>query len=463
MTRHPDPTQPARTEPRDRGAALILTLFATTLVMIVGTTILTVTVNNLRTTRLSQDSASALDAADAGLAQASAHLRTYGVGAIACSPDCASGYGSEDNPTSVSIPGGAAYEVWVEAKAPLPANNPGRYVIHSTGTAGDGRRTIEAEVAIGTRPLGLPLALFAKSFHGGGNGAVFQESILTTGCVWSRKHINISGTDVAYKIPAAVHSAQHISTSNAANRNCGPSNGSIHPPACPSDTDFRFDQDAAGGPLESTSCSDAVTSYPDFYKPRDLDGDGSVDVDGSWIRDEKALRTLFSIPEKPFTDTQLDTLRAVAKTTNTYFTTASYTSGQIPDWSEAAPHLVVFFDLEGQPGNQRLVDLKDLDGWTRPTGSACPVQSLVIVIVGGDARLNGTHDMVANLVLTSGAPYGYVFKANGTANMIGTIYADQIDLTGTVDISLDDCFVQNLSPSLVDTTLTLTNYREIDR
>ena len=460
MTRDPGTDR----EPRDRGAALILTLFATTLVMIVGTTILTVTVNNLRTTRLSQNSASALDAADAGLAQASAHLRTYGVGAIACSPDCASGYGSKTNPTSVSIPGGASYEVWVEARAPLPANNPGRYVIHSTGTAGEGRRTIEAEVAIGTRPLGLPLALFAKSFHGGGNGAVFQESIITTGCVWSRSHINISGTDVAYKIPAAVHSAQHISTSNAANRNCGPSNGSIHPPACSTDTDHRFDQDAAGGPLESTSCSGAVTSYPDFYQARDLDGDGSVDVNGSWIRDEKALRTLFSIPEKPFTDTQLDTLRAVAKTTGTYFTTASYTSGQIPDWSASAPHLVVFFDLEGQPANSRLVDLKDLDGWARPTGQgACPVQSLVIVIVGGDARLNGNHDMVANLVLTSGAPYGYVFKANGNADMIGTIYADQIDLTGTVDISLDDCFVQNLSPSLVDTTLTLTHYREIDR
>ena len=460
MTRDPGTDR----EPRDRGAALILTLFATTLVMIVGTTILTVTVNNLRTTRLSKDSASALDAADAGLAQASAHLRTYGVGAIACSPDCASGYGSKTNPTSVSIPGGASYEVWVEARAPLPANNPGRYVIHSTGTAGEGRRTIEAEVAIGTRPLGLPLALFAKSFHGGGNGAVFQESIITTGCVWSRSHINISGTDVAYKIPAAVHSAQHISTSNAANRNCGPSNGSIHPPACSTDTDHRFDQDAAGGPLESTSCSGAVTSYPDFYQARDLDGDGSVDVNGSWIRDEKALRTLFSIPEKPFTDTQLDTLRAVAKTTGTYFTTASYTSGQIPDWSASAPHLVVFFDLEGQPANSRLVDLKDLDGCARPTGQgACPVQSLVIVIVGGDARLNGNHDMVANLVLTSGAPYGYVFKANGNADMIGTIYADQIDLTGTVDISLDECFVQNLSPSLVDTTLTLTNYREIDR
>ena len=41
--------------------------------------------------------------------------------------------------------------------------------------------------------------------------------------------------------------------------------------------------------------------------------------------------------------------------------------------------------------------------------------------------------MVANLVLTSPAPYGYVFKANGTADLIGTIYADTVDLTGTVD------------------------------
>ena len=119
MTRTARPVD--RREPRDRGAALILTLFATTLVMIVGTTILTVTVNNLRTTRLSQDSGAALDAADAGLAQASAHLRTYGVGSIACSPGCPSGYGSEDNPTSVALPGGASYEVWVEARAPLPS------------------------------------------------------------------------------------------------------------------------------------------------------------------------------------------------------------------------------------------------------------------------------------------------------------------------------------------------------
>ena len=62
---------------------------ATTLVMSLGTTILSATVNNLRSTRLSQDAGVALDAADAGLSQVAAHLRTYGVGGLACGPDTA--------------------------------------------------------------------------------------------------------------------------------------------------------------------------------------------------------------------------------------------------------------------------------------------------------------------------------------------------------------------------------------
>ena len=108
--------------------------------------------------------------------------------------------------------------------------------------------------------------------------------------------------------------------------------------------------------------------------------------------------------------------------------------------------------------------VKDVNGWGRdPDPATCPAQSLLIVITGGDARLNGSSSMTANLVLTSEAPYGHVFKANGTARLIGTIYADTLDLTGNVDVSLDACFLQNLSPSLVDTTFSVTSYREIDR
>lgn len=440
--------------PRDQGAALVLTLFATTLAMVVGTTILSVTVSNLRSARLSQDAAAALDAADAGLAQASAHLRTYGV---------AGGYGTAAAPREVDLPGDASYRVWVEPVAPLPAHNPGRYLVHSTGYAGDGVRTIEAEVAIGTRPLGLPLALFARSFDGGGNGAVYQESILTTGCVWSRGHIDVSGMDVAYDIPAAVHSSQYVSESNGGNSNCGPSSGAIHR-AGRCHSSYPHDQSVqGGGPLAGTDCATAATSYPDYYGQRDLDQDTSTDVHGSWIKDEESLRRLFSIPEKPFTDAQLDHLRAVARAQGTYWTSNAYTTPT----PATHPHAVLFFDLTAGGNTGQRVDL-NMDGWSRPFGAAvgsseCKDQSLLVVVVGGDAKINANTRLVANIVLTSPAPYGRMNKLNGGAELIGTVYADSIDLTGTGDVKLDDCFVHNLSPSLVDTTLTLTDYREVDR
>lgn len=454
---------------RDEGAALILTLFATTLVMILGTTILSVTVNNLRTATLARESSEALDAADAGVAQASAYLRTFGVRGIACSPTCAvdaadgRSYGSRAHPKTVVLAGGASYEVWVEPVAPLPASNPGRYRIHSTGRAGDGVRTLEAEVAIGTRPLGLPLALFAKSFDGGGTGAVFQESILTTGCVWSRSHINVSGTDVAYGIPAAVHSSQYISDSNGGTGNCGPSNKAIHKDGT-CNTGYPYDHSVQGGVLPASSaCATKTGPYPTYYSEKYVVPNPSSTALTSRIADEATLRRLFSVPDKPFSDAQLDQLREVARSQGNYWTSNSYTTPSPAD----NPHTVLFFDLTAGGHTGQRVDL-NMSGWSRPFGAApgspdCKDQSLVIVVVGGDVRINANTRVVANIVLTSPSPYGKMNKLNGGAELIGTVYADSMDLTGTGDVKLDPCFVQNLSPSLVDTTLTVTNYREVDR
>lgn len=462
-----EPTGPG---PRDHGAALILTLFATTLAMIIGTTILTSTVSNLRSARLSLDATSALDAAEAGVAQAAAHLRTFGVASLTCAPTCASGYGSSASPTTVTLPGGARYRVWVEPLAPLPANNPGRYLVHSTGYAGDGVREIEAEVSLGTQPIGLPLAIFARSVTGGGDAAVTRESIISTGCVWARDKINTTGIDVAYKIPAAVHSSQYVSESQGNSADCGASNKAIHnsntcgEEATNQHPDYRWDHSVQGGAFDPSSSCATVIGDNKFYRSQDLDGDGTVDVVGSRIRDETSLRKLFGIPERPFTDTQLDTLRELAKSQNTYFESTTENWPALVPTPSDRPHTVLFFDLDVNDEPNLRVDLNDIAGWGRPEDPAiCPTRSLLIVIVGGDAKLNSNRHLSANLVLTSAAPYGHVSKANGTSNFIGTVYADSVDLTGGTRFSLDECFLQNLAPSLVDTTLEVTDYREVDR
>lgn len=454
------------TEPSDRGAALLITMMVVALVVVLGTTIMNVTVNNLGAARRSQDAALALDAADAGVAQALAYLRHSGVHALACSPTCAANpWGNSAAPaTETILPTGQSYAAWIEQLSAPAGPEPGRYRIHSRGLGGEGVRAVEVDVALGSISS-LPLGVFARSVNGGGTATVTRESIFSTGCVYNRSKIAMDAGDIdaAYGIPVAVHSSRYISESNGNNQNCAVSSKVIHKTG-PCNSSYPHDQDVQGGSLTSpsSSCAGTETGYPAYYAPRDLNGDGTIDVDGSWLRDDTALRALFGIRTQPFTPAELDDLRATARSQGSYFTSASGWTSPNP---AVNPHAVLFFDLAAtNPGGT--VDLNDITGWGRNAALAsdsaeCLDRSLLIVVDGGNAKLNSNQRLAANLVLTSSAPYGEVVKANGTASFIGTIYADTINLVGTVDLSLDACFMSNLSPSLL--VATAGSYREIDR
>ena len=204
------------------------------------------------------------------------------------------------------------------------------------------------------------------------------------------------------------------------------------------------------------------TLYDTYYAPRDLDGDGDVDLDGSRIADDQALMKLFDFDDDPLSPAQMEQLRAVAQQQGNYYTQLA--AGYAPD--EA--HAVMFFDLSGGPDAGGIVDLKDVTTHRRtnqdalnPSDPRCVDESLLIVIDGGNARFNGNPTLAASLVMTSDAPNGEIIKANGNAGIIGTVFADKINLVGTFDLSLDQCFLANLAPSLY--TASVTNYREIDR
>lgn len=462
---------------RDSGSALILTLFATSLAMILGTTILTVTVNDLRSARLARDSAAALALAEAGISQLATYVRTYGTGPLACGPSGCQGYAGPSAKETVTIDDRGSYTFWVTSDAPLPLENPGVYQFHAIGRSGEGEREIVVEATIGTQPIGLPLGIFAEKVNGGGDSTVTRESIFTTGCVFSRGQIEMRGVDVALGIPAAVHSSQSISERGSGTGNCDKPNGDIHPPGSPCNAEYPWDHSSSGGNLAGRSACSEPHSRVAYYGALDVDGAPGIDVDGSFIKDDETLRRLFGIPEDPFTDAQLDALRAVAESQGQlYQNRHEFVS---PDQADF-PHSVMFFQFDSTYTGPRLVDLNDLTGWDRainlsPDDARCTDTSLLIVIEGGNVELSSntgrgntpavepTRGMAASIVLTSSAPLGAVTRATGGASLIGTIYADSVDLSGTVDASLDTCFVHRLSPSLVDTTLSLSEYREVDR
>ena len=450
---------------------MIITLMAMAVVMGLSTTVAVVTINNLQSSRSAQQAGAALNAADAGVAQGMSYLRRSGVRPLRCSPTCATNtWGNSATPTAITLGGvgGQAYKAWIDPVRPYPANDPGLYRIHSTGTAAGGAtRSVSADVSVSTDLL---KGVFARSVNGGGSATVARESIFSTGCVFQRADIHmVSGQmDVAYGIPIAVHTSQVITDSNGSGQFCPTTNKPIHDPAIAAperncSTVNPYDQDLFGGSLATTACASAATAYPNYYGSRDLDGDGSIDVNGSFVKDEASLLRLFKIRTPAFSTDKLDQLKSVAISQGNYWTKASPTNSawKTPDEESA----VMFFDLTlNDPG--ATVDLNEIIGFGRasdvPEGSAqCSDKSLVIVIVGGNAKLNSNQQLFASLILPSAAPNGQVVKANGTSSFVGTIYADSLNLVGNTDMSLDTCFLANLSPALLE--LHVSGYSEQDR
>ncbi|MDX6239965.1 MAG: hypothetical protein QOG10_4780 [Kribbellaceae bacterium] len=443
----------------DEGSALIVTLMVLAVVTALTTTVAAVTINNLGSSVKAQQAGSALNAADAGVAQAMTYLRNSGVGGInKCSPTCTTAipWGSQSVPATATVAGiaGQVYAAWIEPIAKFPANDPGLYRIHSTGTAkGSASRAVTADIQ--TTKTTVPLGIVATRVDGAGGVTLTNESIFSSGCVSSRKKVTLTGFDAAYGgIPAGVHTSDLITEAQV----CGKKAGIHGSSAC--DTAYKFDQDSDGGSLLGTGCAATQTGYPTYYAPKDLNGDGSLDVDGSFVRDDASLQKLFGFTNPALSPSQLENLRSIAQSQGNYWTSSSgWTS---PDERQA----VMYFDLTKGTDLGGEVDLDKIIGFGRDPGllasnAACDDRSLIIIIEGGNARLNSSRQLVASLFLTATAPNGRINKVNGGSTFVGSMWADTINFAGSADLSLDECFVNNLAPGLLG--LTQTSYREVDR
>ena len=185
----------ARGADGESGSALIIVLMMISMLGVLTLTMATLSVNNLTGARRAHEAGVALNAADAGLAQAVAYMRGNGVGGLACSPTCASNpWGNSAAPQTVTVPGtnGASLNVWVEPLAPYPANKEGLYKVHSKGVAGSlGGRSVTADVMVA--PQKFPLGIFAMSISGGGNAGVHYSRCSRRGACTNGKRSSSVG------------------------------------------------------------------------------------------------------------------------------------------------------------------------------------------------------------------------------------------------------------------------------
>ena len=464
------PLPPRATSKDDDGVALLSVIFLPAFLAVASLSMAFITITNLGSARTAQQAGAAVDAADAGLAQGVTYLRSSGLSAInKCSPTCTNEpYGNSATPKKITINGkaGQYYTVWIEKIAPYPANKVGIYRIHSTGSAGGpASRAVTMDVSV--TPFQVPIGIMADTVTGGGNAGVHHESILSTGCIYKRSKIEFEGIDKAYGVPAAVYTSQVINDDAGSGQFCPNTKKPLHETKsgnagyCNDSFDHsKYDMDLNGGSLVGTPCYNSARAefgnLPQFNDPSHI---AYNFPQTSKLANDAALFSMFGVRKPPFTQSQLDQLRTIAISQDNYWTSASGWAS--PDDTAA----VMYFDLAASdPGG--VVDLKDLTGWSRPVNqgvndAGCDPRSLIIIIEGGNARLNGNQNMFGSIYLVSGSPYGKVMKANGTAFFTGSLYANELDLTGTADLYMDDCFLANQSPALFD--VQTFNYRELDR
>lgn len=455
------PSRPAD----DRGSAIIVTMLMIAVLTGLALTVFTLSVDNLGNARRDRQATAALANSEAGVSQAVAYIKSKGLGGLRCAPNCgvANPWGEQPAsvdgdtaPATVVFPAsGESYQVWIEPISPMGPTTPGRYRVHSIGNAGVGPGSRKVEVDVVVSPFEFPLAVYADSVQAGGTGSIQTESLFSKGCIFKRSKINFVGIDPVYNIPAAAHSAQYITDTQGAGPACSSTDSNnIHKPGQPCNTAYPYDQDKAGAALNGTTC----------YRPL-----GAPYPETSLIATGDSLGQIFDFNLAGLTPAQLDLLRTAAQEQGFYFTDTTAIPAVLQNAASSLnyPNPVLFYDLKGGAvGGQ--VDLNNFSATTYgrsvplvATSASCTGRNVLVVVVNGNVKLNSNQTLVGSVFAMGPAPYGEVSKANGTSKLIGTVYARSIDLTGTADIHLDDCFLQNLPGNLL--SVKADTFREVDR
>ena len=437
--------------PADSGAALILTLLVMVVVGGLATSITVMTVNNLQSASLARSGGVAVDAADAGIAEAVAYLRSNSLNRL-CPP-------TSPNPTASTFSGfdlrtqacgktladagqltGLPYAVIIGTTVKYGPSTPGEYTIVSRGYGpGRAQRLVSAKVRIQGGGA-APLAFQGNTVRFTGQTDMDGQSIFARGCVFKRDMLKMTGTD-AFGLPAAVHAEGAITEDQESTANClSPSpSKAIHTASTPCNTtashpDYKFDQDPRGGalPTGSPCLPTAVGLAAKYY------ANGSRLSPGD-------LQTVYSIKHPPLSTEEIDNLKAIAQSQGNYRTTGGVVT-------PIGDNAVLFYE------NVADINLNDIQGFRNT--ATCANHSLLIVVKGGNVTwtANSSNALIASVMVVTEDKQ---FLANG-GGIIGSVYADKIVLGGSAIVSgvARDCAATNPSPSLLD--FSVLSYREID-
>lgn len=456
----------------DDGVALIVVLLVMVVLTTLGFAMTGVAVGNLGNAGRDRVAGKALASAEGGVAQAIAHLRTNGVNGLATSD-----WGTTGHPVTVSS--GVTYLVTITPLQALDISagvRVGEYLIRSVGTAGSGPGKQIVEQTVKVKPFDFPMGIFTEqNLTLSGQVPIYTASVFTRGCINDRDKLTFDGYDPAYKdalgqpLRAAAHAVGYITTSSSCSANPTSDNGRIHPDAYPrycshrypQNTDtYPYDQDGLGGQLGSSSdpyCINLSDQYHDFTDPNNP-STSSVEKTSKFTYDK--LEKIYGYRSRGLSDAEYEVLKNKAKADGTYFTgsgtTLQASSLPLPCYNTTAtpcasngPKLksaVVYLKL---PANTKVkFQNSDLAGYTYPTiDNPCgDFPTVIVVVEGGNLEFAGNPGITGSVFVPDG---NFDFQAG---QIVGTVFAKTLQLTGNSLIRLTPCALKNIAGGLLTVT-----------
>jgi hypothetical protein len=424
------------------GNAIVVVLLVVATMSGLGITATVMAVANSQNADRDRQGAIAQDVADAGVAAGIEFLRS-GANGISCpesgltyngttwtsATTCSGAWNGPANAQTVTA-GGQRYAVFISrvAKAAPPTTRESVYRIRSKGTtstATAGVRQVEATIV--ARPFTYPVGVYADSVVAAGTADVTNETVFSSGCIAGLKHAGVTGTDVWYGGKAAIKTTGGATESNG---------------SCTANNDVLSNANSGGTQCYGFGNTEYPVSTP-YGGPQATPASCyNLPTTKFTISD---LQDSFGLTARGLQPQQYAALKAVAKSQGNYYTTSSYTTPN----GATYPNTVLYFKLS--PGDE--VNLNDIVGYSATT---CGARSIVVVIDGGDARINSGADIVGALFVPDGT-----LRGNGGSTFTGTVFAKTLDkFNGTAEIRLDPCWADNF-PLLNE--FRVSDYRQVDR
>lgn len=442
----------------DAGVAMVVTILVIAVLTGLGASAAVLAISDQQNATRDRQGAGAQNISEGGLAQGIAYIRGGGIPTLTCTvnPDysvavnpSAAGCTSSNpwsNPTTpfhYDAGSGQSYDVWIGILSPFspPTTRSGTYRIYSSGTSGSspGKRVVFEDVQVA--PLSFPVGIFSNSVNLGGTGGILNESLYSTGCIDSRGAILFQGTDSFYGVPTAAHTTSSVTTSNG---KCSQA-FSIHSSgAC--NALYPYDQDAYGGSLAGTPCAAAA---------------GQVFSTSAFTLAD--LKATYGYTDRGLTAAQYATLKGVAQSQHHYYDASSPDpSFYWPCWTTAAlcpsghvPELKPTIYVK-DPGNTNPPTNFSGYQWVQNLACTAVQPSIVMVDESGSLTLNGGQLVTGNVFVPDST-----MTMQGGASLWGSIFTNNLIVTGGGTIQMPPCFVQQFNPSVSE--VTPIRFHEDDR